>query len=386
MQDFSFHTCANLIMADGAVATLAEHCRQQGAQKILLVTDPGLVRLGLVDAALAPLQKAGITVDCFSEVQADPSEANVLAAVCAATTLGAELIIGFGGGSAMDVAKLAALLAHPQCTQSLDAIYGVDKITAPRLPLFQVPTTAGTGSEVTPIAIITTGAHTKAGVVSQRLLPDLALLDPQLTLGLPPAITAATGIDAMVHAIEAYTSAHKKNPLSDMLAREALRLLGGNLLTAVRDGNNLVARKAMLLGANLAGQAFANAPVAAVHALAYPLGGQFSIAHGVSNALLLTAVLRFNASHAAAHYAELAPLIVNEPLADNDAARCEQFCTALETLIADSSVPVRLRDVGIPQDALPALARDAMQQTRLLVNNPRPVSEADALAIYQQIY
>lgn len=386
MQDFGFHTCANLIMAEGAVATLAQHCREKGAGKVLLVTDPGLVQLGLVDAALAPLQQAGLQVDCFSQVQADPSEANVLGAVAAAKALGAELVIGFGGGSAMDVAKLAALLAHPECVQSLDAIYGIDQIIGPRLPLFQVPTTAGTGSEVTPIAIITTGAHTKAGVVSQRLLPDLALLDPQLTLGLPPAITAATGIDAMVHAIEAYTSAHKKNPVSDMFAREALRLLGGNLLAAAQEGSNRAARKAMLLGANLAGQAFANAPVAAVHALAYPLGGQFGIAHGVSNALLLTAVLRFNASHAAGLYAELAPLIVNEPLADNDAARCEQFYTALEKLIADSGVPLRLRDVGIPQNALPALARDAMQQTRLLVNNPRPVSEDDALAIYQQIY
>lgn len=386
MRDFSFHTCAKLVMADGAVASLAQHCRQFKARTLLLVTDPGLVKLGLVQAALTPLQQAGLHVTCFSDVQADPSETNVLAAVAAAKAAGAELVIGFGGGSAMDVAKLTALLAHPQCNHSLDAIYGVDKVLAPRLPLIQVPTTAGTGSEVTPIAIITTGAHTKAGVVSEQLLPDLALLDPQLTLGLPAAITAATGIDAMVHAIEAYTSAHKKNPVSDMLAREALRLLSGNLLSAVRDGTNVQARKAMLLGATLAGQAFANAPVAAVHALAYPLGGQFGIAHGVSNALLLIEVLRFNASHAANLYAELAPVVVTEPLADSDAERCEQFFSALEQLIEHSGVPRRLRELEIPETALPALAQDAMNQTRLLVNNPRPVSETDALAIYQRIY
>ena len=168
-------------------------------------------------------------VQVFDQVLADPPEAVVLAAVAQARELQAELVVGFGGGSSMDVAKLVALLAHPDCGQALNEIYGVGNARGRRLPLIQVPTTAGTGSEVTPIAIVTTGETTKMGVVSPLLLPDMALLDADLTLGLPPAVTAATGIDAMVHAIEAYTSALKKNPLSDLLAREALRLLAANL-------------------------------------------------------------------------------------------------------------------------------------------------------------
>jgi len=178
-------------------------------------------------------------------------------------------VIGFGGGSSMDVAKLLAVLIKGE--QQLADIYGVDQISGGRLPLIQVPTTAGTGSEATMVSIITTGETTKAGVVSLILLADKVILDAKLTLGLPPAVTAATGIDAMVHAIEAYTSLRLKNPLSDMLAREALGLMANNISTAVKQGNNLEAREAMLLGAMLAGQAFANAPVAAVHALAYPL-------------------------------------------------------------------------------------------------------------------
>jgi alcohol dehydrogenase len=254
----------------------------------------------------------------------------------------------------------------------------------PRLPLIQVPTTAGTGSEVTPIAIVTTGATTKAGVVSPVLQPDIALLDAELTVGLPPQVTAATGIDAMVHAIEAYTSAHKKNPVSDMLAREALRLLANNLLTAVRIGSDLEARSNMLLGALLAGQAFANAPVAAVHALAYPLGGHFHIPHGLSNSLVLPHVMRFNASSANHLYAELAPVVMGDdfvPGSDSDVT--QHLIQWLEALIEKVALPNRLRDCKVPEDFIGQLADDAMAQERLLINNPRPVSRDDAFAIYQ---
>src|SRR5690606_32426162 len=297
------------------------------------------------------------------------------------------LVVGFGGGSSMDVAKLVALLAHPNGQQSLKDIYGVGNARGQRLPLIQVPTTAGTGSEVTPIAIVTTGETTKMGVVSPLLLPDLALLDADLTLGLPPAVTAATGIDAMVHAIEAYTSKLKKNPLSDLLAREALRLLAANLDQAVHHGHNREARQAMLLGACLAGQAFANAPVAAVHALAYPLGGHYHIPHGLSNALVLPHVLRFNAPAARPLYAELAPLLLGERLrAGNAEQLCAQFIDELAALNERCGLPSRLRDAGLPEAMLRTLAGDAMLQQRLLVNQPREVNEADALAICQAAY
>ncbi|MDH1071777.1 iron-containing alcohol dehydrogenase [Pseudomonas nitroreducens] len=385
MQPFSFATTAQILCESGSAARLGELCRERGAQRVLIVTDPGITRLNMLDGVLPGFATAGVAVDVFDQVVADPPESVVLAAAEQARKMAAQLVVGYGGGSSMDVAKLVALLAHPSASQGLKDIFGVGNARGPRLPLIQVPTTAGTGSEVTPIAIVTTGETTKMGVVSPYLLPDLAVLDADLTLGLPPAVTAATGIDAMVHAIEAYTSKLKKNPLSDLLAREALRLLALNLDEAVHNGGNREARQAMLLGACLAGQAFANAPVAAVHALAYPLGGHFHIPHGLSNALVLPEVVRFNAPNAAPLYAELAPLLLGERLR-SDADRTEQFIAELADLSPRSGLPSRLRDAGVPEASLPRLAADAMLQQRLLVNNPREVSESDALAIYRAAF
>ncbi|XEG73063.1 iron-containing alcohol dehydrogenase [Pseudomonas sp. abacavir_1] len=387
MQPFSFATTAQILCESGSAARLGALCRERGATRVLIVTDPGITRLGLLDGVLPGFAAAGVAVQVFDQVLADPPEAVVLQAAMQALEMGAQLVVGFGGGSSMDVAKLVALLAHPQASQALPELFGVGNARGPRLPLIQVPTTAGTGSEVTPIAIVTTGATTKSGVVSPHLLPDLALLDADLTLGLPPVVTAATGIDAMVHAIEAYTSKLKKNPLSDLLAREALRLLARNLDAVVHDGANREARQAMLLGACLSGQAFANAPVAAVHALAYPLGGHFHIPHGLSNALVLPEVMRFNAPAAAALYAELAPLLLGERLRPGDRdGLVGQFIDELAALSPRCGLPSRLRDAGVPEHMLVLLASDAMQQQRLLVNNPREVGEADALAIYRAAY
>jgi alcohol dehydrogenase len=294
-------------------------------------------------------------------------------------------VIGLGGGSSMDSAKLVALLANSN--ERLDDIYGVDKVKGKRLPLILIPTTAGTGSEVTPIAIVTTGKTTKAGIVSTQLLPDVALLDASLTLGLPANVTAETGIDAMVHAIEAYTSAVKKNPYSDMLAKQALRLLSENILQASLNGSDINARQNMLFGACLAGQAFANAPVAAVHALAYPLGGHFKIPHGLSNALMLPHVMRFNLSHCADLYAELATNMTVISVADSHQdQQAISLIEYFETLIKHLSLPTSLAKVGIKQTDLDSLANDAMLQTRLLINNPKPLLLDDAKNIYQQAY
>ena len=387
MQPFSFATTAQILCETGAAQRLAKLCGERGARRVLIVTDPGIARLGMLDDVLPGFTVAEIAVAIFSDVTADPGQKCVLDAVSRARQLGADLIVGFGGGSSMDVAKLVALLAHPQCTQPITELYGVDKAKGQRLSLIQVPTTAGTGSEVTPIAIVTTGDTTKMGVVSPLLLPDLAVLDAVCTLGLPPAVTAATGIDSMVHAIEAYTSKLKRNPLSSLLAREALRLLAANLDQAVYNGSNLVARQAMLLGACLAGQAFANAPVAAVHALAYPLGGHFHIPHGLANSLVLPHVLRFNLPVAVADYAELAvPLLGGRLQAGDCQSLAEQFVSELAQLGARCGLPVTLHEAGVHEGSLVQLARDAMQQQRLLMNNPREVSEADALAIYQAAY
>ncbi len=379
MREFVFDTTPSVIFGAGAVARIGEIARARLGARALVVTDAGLVRAGLVAPALAALEAAGVTVAVFDAVVADPPEAVVTAAVAAARAHEADAVIGLGGGSSLDVAKLVALIARSG--ERLADIYGVGLAKGPRLPLLLAPTTAGTGSEVTPISIVTTGAHEKRGVVSPLIIPDVALLDPDLTLGLPAPVTAATGVDAMVHAIEAYTSASpNNNPVSRALAREALRLLGANIRRAVHEGSDREARAAMLIGSMLAGQAFANSPVAAVHALAYPLGGHFGIPHGLSNALVLPHVLRFNAPACGRLYAEIARDACPDlpPEADADA-----FVAGITRLCADVGLPPRLREAGVPWDAIAMLAEDAMKQTRLLVNNPRPVTLADARAIYE---
>ena len=381
MSAFQFRTVPHLIIAAGAAGQVGVHVAHHfpTVRRALLVTDAGFLRTGLAEAPLRNLQVAGIEVHVFSEVQADPSEAIVLAGVAMAQMFHVELIIGLGGGSSLDVAKLIAVLAPGH--QELAQLYGIGNVHGQRLPLVQLPTTAGTGSEVTPIAIVTTGATTKMGVVAPQLYADLAILDASLTLGLPSAVTAATGIDAMVHAIEAYTSRLQKNPLSDMLATQALSLLSGNLIRACHDGQNLAARQAMLLGAMLAGQAFANAPVAAVHALAYPIGGLFHVPHGLSNALVLPHVLRFNVSHAAPLYAELAA-ILRPGVTGSDEARAHALIDAMQEIADATGIARTLREVGIAASDLDRLADEAMLQTRLLGNNPRLVTRGDARAIY----
>jgi alcohol dehydrogenase class IV len=341
-----------------------------------------MMATNIVNTAINSLKAAGISANVYGEVMSDPPESVVHAAVDAARSAEANIIIGLGGGSSLDVAKLAALLVPGH--QGLEQAYGIGNAVGPRLPLILVPTTAGTGSEVTPISIITTGKSEKMGVVSPLILPDIALLDPTLTYSVPPHITAATGIDAMVHAIEAYASSStNNNPISRQLALQALSLLGSAVELAVNDGNNKQARADMLLGSMLAGQAFANSPVAAVHALAYPIGGHFKIPHGLSNALVLAHVLRFNAAVAPTPYAEMAPSIFPALSSMGPQEAAAAFAEEMAALSSRCGLEARLRDVGIPADALDLLARDAMNQTRLLVNNPRPVEQNDARAIYQ---
>ncbi len=382
MNAFRFQTVPTLVVEFGAARRLGALLRAQfpALERLCVVTDGFLHRSGLLNPALADLAAHGWNATVIDDVIADPPEPVVLEATARARNARAEIVLGLGGGSSMDVAKLIAVLA-PQQQQPLGDMYGVNKVAVPRLPLVQMPTTAGTGSEVTAVSIVTVGEAKKMGVVAPQLIADLAILDAELTLGLPVAATAATGIDAMVHAIEAYTSAHLKNPVSDMLAIKALDLLSRNLLPACEDGSNRAAREAMLLGATFAGQAFANSPVAAVHALAYPIGGIYHVPHGLSNALVLPHVLRFNAESAAHLYAELADVVV--PGVSGSAPRkTNALIERLEQVIAATGIPARLRDVGITREGLEQMASDAMLQTRLLVNNPRPVSEDDALAIY----
>ena len=385
MHSFLFNTVSDVLSGPGTSGQLGEMAAAMGIERLFVVTDPGIIQFGLLQQAVESLEANNIALHIYSDIVADPPESVVMNAMHAAQDFGCDGVIGFGGGSSMDVAKLLAVLIKGE--QQLVDIYGVDQITGGRLPLIQVPTTAGTGSEATMVSIITTGETTKAGVVSRILLADKIILDAALTTGLPPAVTAATGIDAMVHAIEAFTSKRLKNPLSDMLAREALRLMAGNIETAVKQGDNLEARSAMLLGAMLAGQAFANAPVAAVHGLAYPLGGNYHIPHGLSNSLVLPHVLRFNAPEAADLYAQLAPIILpGQQLPDDPIAVTQILADYFLALAEDLGLQTTLRQMNIPEADLSMLAQEAMLQQRLLINNPRELTLDDALAIYRQAF
>ena len=384
MPQFTFETTPKIICEQGAAKRLGEIARGLGMSQVFLVTDIGLMKAGLIDGALTSLSEAGVKFTVFSDVLADPPEVSVQTAIKAAALVHADGVIGFGGGSSLDTAKLVGLLA--KTPQELPAIYGIGLARGPRLPLIQVPTTAGTGSEVTPIAILTTPSHEKKGVVSPLLYPDVAVLDSLLTLGLPPAITAMTGVDAMVHAIEAFTSRSKKNALSDALAIKALQLLYANLPAAVSDGKDAQVRENMLLGSLLAGMAFANAPVGAVHALAYPLGGHYQLPHGLTNSLVLLPVLKFNLPAAESLYAELGRAILPELNSVSDALAASNFIEAIAAHVITMPYAQRLREVGVKEHELEMLARDAMNVQRLLINNPRDVQFADALSLYQSAF
>jgi alcohol dehydrogenase len=379
MTGFEFSTVRSMICRTGCTATLDTILQNHNlAGDVLIITDAEVRKAGLLEASLASFARSLRSVHIFDEVIADPPQEKILATLHFARTLSPKIIIGFGGGSVMDTAKIIAVLLGTN--QPLETMYGVGNIKEARtLPLILIPTTAGTGSEVTPIAIVTTGETIKKGIVAKQLLPDIAILDASLTYRLPKNITAHTGIDAMVHAIEAYTSRTQKNPMSDRLARQALALLWNNILPVLKDGMDVQARENMLLGACLAGQAFANAPVAAVHALAYPLGGIFHLTHGLSNALVLPHVLRFNKTAANKLYSELAVVVEAGTTATD-------FIDALENICQQSGVERRLRDANIPYTALDELSQAAMHQTRLLANNPREVTYANARYIYEQAW
>ena len=387
LNSFQFNTTPGLRYGSGQAKDSCKEISNKLGQSILFITDKGLMSLGLTEQTLKELKKIS-SVDIFDDVEADPSKKTLLKAIKVGKKIKATGVIGFGGGSSMDVAKLTALILGSG--ENLEEAWGVANAKGPRLPLVLIPTTAGTGSEVTPVSIITVGEEEKKGVSSSIILPDLAILDPDLTLGLPAGTTAATGIDAMVHAIEAYASSSKNNnPISKMLSIEALKLLGGSIEKAVFEGSNVEARGNMLIGAMLAGKAFANSPVAAVHALAYPIGGTFHVSHGLSNSLVLPYVLRFNSvdSKASKDYAELAPYVFPEIDTNRGAQSvCAEFIDKLESLSKKLGLPQKLREVDIPKNACEKMAKDAMKQTRLLVNNPREVTEKDALNIYHSAW
>ncbi|GMH48228.1 hypothetical protein TL16_g00242 [Triparma laevis f. inornata] len=393
-----FSTTKSILLKNGASRDIPSLVSRLGGTKTLIVTDNGILNFGLLDSCLQAFkeEKKGGEVVIFSDVTPDPTEDNVSKAVEVAMAEGCDVVVGFGGGSSMDVAKVVAHLCHGDVSKNTvvgdyQGMYGVEQIGNARLPLIQVPTTAGTGSEVTPISILTNAAKLKQGIVSSTLLPDFAVLDGSLTVTVPATTTAHTGVDAMVHAIEAYTCRTKKNPLSDLLSLEALRILSGNIRTAVKNGANEDARGQMLYGSMLAGMAFANSPVGGVHALAYPLGGMFGVPHGMSCSLMLPPVMRYNSTETkcAEMYGGLGEVIFPELKEDLRGVGGERAANLVvenvEEMIEELGLPSKLSDFGVKETDLEMMASEAMKQTRLLPNNPRDISGGNAVGIYSSI-
>ncbi|OSQ47637.1 iron-containing alcohol dehydrogenase [Thalassospira alkalitolerans] len=382
---FMFRSVPRIICKAGGIIKTGPLMKELGATRVTIVCDPGIVALGFADQVQKSLESVGIAVQIFSEVAADPPQHIVQKAIDGAKDWKADGVIGLGGGSSLDSAKLVALLINSD--QTINEIYGIDKAVGDRLPLIQIPTTAGTGSEVTWVSVITDPDNLKQVVYTPQLMPDIALLDPELTYGLPQKVTAATGLDAMVHAIEGYTSRTRKNPIADGMAVTALSLLGKNLMKVIENPSDKDARSAMLQGSLIAGMAFANASVAAIHGLAYPLGARFHIPHGHANALVMAQVLRFNLPAAGKLYAELAPCILDQTDFKSDEEAAEKFVQRIEEMVPASGLETRLRDLGVTKDALPEMADEVFTKIyRLIESNPRDMTASEIEAIYRQVY
>ncbi|MFW5863823.1 MAG: iron-containing alcohol dehydrogenase [bacterium] len=374
MRTIQFQMCGRLIFGSGALAELPGAMEKLGAQKALIVTDPGLVKAGVCALIQQTLDEAKISHALFDGVEPDPRIEIVQACADAVRESGADVLIGLGGGSSLDIAKMASMVITNE-GDVLDFV-GIGNIPKPGMKKILIPTTSGTGSEVTPIAVLSDkAAHLKKGVVSDYLYPDVALVDPDLTIGLPPAVTAFTGMDAMTHAVEAYTNKNA-HPFIDTFALEAVRLIGQFLPRAVADGKDIEARSNMSLASLYGGMCLGPVNTAAVHALAYPLGGTFDVAHGVANSLLLPHVMRFNAPSCPEKYARIAEALGREATADEAVA-------GIEALSKKAGIVSQMRELNIPRDAIGEMAKAAMQVTRLLNNNPRELTEEDAKQIYE---
>lgn len=379
-----FRTTKRILFGFGAVEKTGAEAQLLKGKKVLVITDSGVIQAGLLEDVEKSLQSAGLPFVIFDGVEPDPRIEVVEKSVEIAKKEGIDLIIGFGGGSSLDIAKVTSILLTN--SGKIDSLFGIDLVPNPGIPVILVPTTAGTGSEVTPIAILSdTKEKLKKGIVSPFLFPEVAIVDPKLTIGLPPSVTAFTGMDALTHAIEAYASINATD-LTDLFAFRALELISQNIRIAYANGENLTARSNMMEGSLLAGIAFANAGVGAVHAFAYPLGGEFHLAHGLTNTLMLPYVMRYNILGCPEKFAQMAKAFGEkaETLSLMDGA--ETAVKFVERLSDDIRVPRRLRDVGIPENAIPRLAEAAMKVTRLLANNPRKIALDDAIAIYNSAY
>ncbi|VBB07682.1 alcohol dehydrogenase iron-type [Lucifera butyrica] len=381
---YSLLNAGKIIAGFNSIETIAREVTAYNAKKVLIITDQGVWNAGLIEKPKSILESAGIRVYVINNTPPEPEVEQVNIIFNAAKELECDLIIGIGGGSSMDVAKIVAVMLTN--APSLSEILAGAKIEKRGIPAFMVPTTAGTGSEVTPNAIfLVPEKELKIGVVSEKLLPDCVILDPVLTIGLPKAITAATGMDALSHAIECYIS-KKANPFSDTFALKAINLIARSIRQAYNNGQDLEARHDMLLGAMFGGLCISTSSTVAVHALAYPLGGKYRIPHGLSNAILLPHVMNFNMDAAAAKFKDIAIAMElgTDGLSTRQAAK--KMIENLYSLIRDLNIQVNLKEMGIRESDIDSMAEAALKVTRLLDNNPKPMNRNDIYGIYKKVF
>lgn len=377
----SIHFPGQLIIGNGSISGLPDQVAHAGCKRALIITiEPLLADLAQL---IEQIESKGISITINTGITREPSFSDFEDLMLEANTIAPDTVIGIGGGSVLDVAKLVA--AQLDNTQTLADITGIGLLSGRSKKLICIPTTAGTGSEVSPNAILVDDTdNQKKGIISPYLVPDIVYIDPSLTRGVPPEITAATGLDALTHCLEAYTNKFAQ-PFIDVYAYEGMRLIAANLVSAVKNGDDIEARNQVAMGSLLGGFCLGPVNTAGVHALSYPLGSTFHLAHGLSNALLLPYVMEFNMVAAPARYANVAIALGCER-EDNDEKTALKGIEKIKELMKECGVPDRLRDVKIPEDALLQMAKDAMKIQRLLKNNPRHINEEDALHIYQKAY
>jgi alcohol dehydrogenase class IV len=397
---WTFHSAGQILFGRHAVRQIGEVVQRLQGKRVFIVADPILIRLGMLDQVREPLKAAGLTIDAFTEGEPEPAIPLTMKCVEQARAFRPDVLIGLGGGSNMDLAKIAAtLLSHPI---PLKDIWGDDRIPGPIVPLICVPTTAGTGSEVSGAAVVTDADNQiKMGILSNWLRPRVALVDPMLTVSCPPKVTADSGIDALTHAIEGYTAVDNesfplpvgersvyqgKHPMGDLVAEKAISLIGKYLVRVVKDGSDLEAREGMALGALLGGLAFSNVGVALVHALEYPVGGAVHVSHGAGNGLLLPYVMRFNLPKRPREFAAIASLLGEDVSGLSPTHAAERSIDAVVRLRAAIGIPHRLREVGVRADQLDGFAAKTFAIKRLLRVNPRTASQEDLRGILEAAY
>jgi alcohol dehydrogenase class IV len=397
---WTFHSAGQLVFGRGALEQLGGLLARRKLSRVFLIADERLAAAGLVERVLAPLRDAQIACEAFTGGEPEPAIETALAAAAAAKRYAPDSVIGLGGGSNMDLAKIVAvLLTHGgQPAQ----YFNFDNVPGPVLPLVCIPTTSGTGSEVSHAAVLTDKANQiKCSTLSNFLRPAIALVDPALTDGCPRQVTADSGIDALTHAIEAHTAVdyteldappHEpvayggRNPLGEALAEQAIRLIGQHLVAAVQDGSDCAARDGMALAATTAGLAFSNCAVALVHALEYPVGGAVHVSHGAGNGLLLPYVMRYNLPARQAAFARIAACLGESVDGLSQAAAAERAIAAVERIRGAIGIPQRLRELGVKREQLPHFAEKAFAIKRLMNTNPRRPTQADLLAILEEAF